>query len=193
MNEFNLLIRGKEVDFVCLCSLLFVQFGPITKFPKAKNTSDGCCWFWARLYVYPRPVFIFAVHSNVSVPWLIMHWGNYISKAKSCWSKSNETTEKRQLPPWKTAVVANRTCHPWPTSKSLWLALQKSMESEKCELAKGEKEQLGTKETAETLLALVDESADEQGLTATRLKIQTAKRHFPLRQAKPSKMTVYGA
>ena len=36
------------------------------------------------------------------------------------------------------------------------------MESEKCELAKEEKEQLGTKETAETLLALVEESADEQ-------------------------------
>lgn len=65
------------------------------------------------------------------------------------------------------------------------------MESEKCELAKEEKEQLGTKETAESLLALVDESADEQGLTATRLKIQTGKRHFPPRQAKPSKMTVY--
>lgn len=53
------------------------------------------------------------------------------------------------------------------------------MESEKYELAKEEKEQLGTKETAETLLALVEESADEQSLTATRLKIQTAKRHFP--------------
>lgn len=47
------------------------------------------------------------------------------------------------------------------------------------------------KETAETLLALVEQSADEPGLRAIRLKIQTAKRHFPLRQAKPSKMTVY--
>lgn len=67
------------------------------------------------------------------------------------------------------------------------------MESEKCELAKEEKEQLGTKETAETLLALVEESADEQGLTATRLKIQTAKRHPPTpppRQAKPSNMSM---
>lgn len=53
------------------------------------------------------------------------------------------------------------------------------MESEKCELAKDEKEQLGTKEAAETLLALVEESADEQGLTAARLKIQTVKRHLP--------------
>lgn len=99
-------------------------------------------------------------------------------------------TEKGQLPPWKTAVVANRTCHPWPTSKSLWLTLWQSVELEKCELAKEEKEQLGTKEIAETLLALVEESADEQSLTATWLKIQTAKRHFPPWQAKPSKMTV---
>lgn len=46
-------------------------------------------------------------------------------------------------------------------------------------------------EIAESLLALAEESADEQSLTVTRLKIQTAKRHFPLKQAKPSKMTVY--
>lgn len=37
--------------------------------------------------------------------------------------------------------VANRTCHPWPTSKSLQLALWKSVESEKYE----QKEEQGTK------------------------------------------------
>lgn len=37
------------------------------------------------------------------------------------------------------------------------------MELEKCELAKEGKEQLGTRETAETLLGIVEESADEQG------------------------------
>lgn len=62
---------------------------------------------------------------------------------------------------------------------------------------RGERERLETNETAESLLALVEESADEQDfLTATRLKIQTAKRHFPpppppLRQTKPSKLTDY--
>lgn len=76
------------------------------------------------------------------------------------------------------------------------------MKSEKCELAKEEKQQLGgRRETAETLLALVEESADERGLTANKTKntnsqetlppLPSTSTHLPLLLDEPSEMTVY--
>lgn len=39
MNEFNLLIRGKEVDFVCLCCLFSLDLSRSFQRPKTRVTA----------------------------------------------------------------------------------------------------------------------------------------------------------
>lgn len=60
--------------------------------------------------------------------------------AKSWRSKSDETTQRSgDFLHGKTEVVANRTCHPWPTlARATW-------SRKKSEAAKEEKEQLGNR------------------------------------------------
>lgn len=112
---------------------------------------------------------------------LTMHCRNYGVKRQELviqikWNH----TEKWRLPPWKTAVVANRTCHPWPTSKSLWLTLLKERGIGKVVEEEEREFDLERREAAETRLASCGRKCWWARLNSNETKnTNSPETHFP--------------